>query len=102
MDQLGGSISWLNKNNPQVKPLPLMVHPSRVCDAKATPQAGKRVVTPARYELSKQAVVQHAVALASDLGRWGDEQAVAAQLAHHKRTSDRFLDTYSEVARTSA
>jgi hypothetical protein len=61
-----------------------------------------RVVTPAKYDLLKQAVVQYALALAGDLGRWGDEQAVAAQLAHHKLTGDRFFDTYSESARTSA
>ncbi|MGW0828670.1 hypothetical protein [Streptomyces sp. NPDC002845] len=36
-DQFGGSIRWLNKNNPEVKALPVMVHPSRVCDAKACP-----------------------------------------------------------------
>ncbi|WP_254391027.1 hypothetical protein [Streptomyces sp. AC550_RSS872] len=101
-DQLGGSIRWLNKHNPEVKALPIMVHPSRVCDAKATPQPVMRVVTPAKYELLKQSVIQYAVALASDLGRWADEQAVAAQLAHHKLTGDRFLDTYSETARTSA
>ncbi|MER6958231.1 hypothetical protein [Streptomyces sp. NPDC000618] len=46
-----------------------MVHPSRVCDAKATPQPGMRVVAPAKYEPLKHAVVQYAVALAGDLGR---------------------------------
>lgn len=51
------------------------------------------MVTPAKYELLKQAVVQYALALASDLGRWGDEQSVAAQLTHHKFTGDRFFDT---------
>ncbi|MFD3590042.1 DEAD/DEAH box helicase [Streptomyces sp. NPDC058683] len=101
-DQLGGSVRWLNKNNPEVKALPVMVHPSGVCDAKATPQPGMRVVTPARFELLKQAVVRYTVALASDLGRWGDEQAVAVQLADHKLTGDRFFDAYSEAARTSA
>jgi hypothetical protein len=57
-----------------------------------------RVVTPAKYELLKQTVVQYAVALASDLGPWGDKQAVAAQLAHHKLTGDRFFETHSEAA----
>ncbi|GHD34434.1 hypothetical protein GCM10010313_81060 [Streptomyces violarus] len=81
--------------DPEVKALPVMVHPSWVCDAKATPQPGMRVVTPAKCDLLKQAVVQYALALASALGRWGDEQAVAAQLAHRELTGDRFFDTYS-------
>ncbi|MEV0222264.1 hypothetical protein [Streptomyces sp. NPDC050704] len=40
MLQLGGSISWLNKNNPEVKALSVMAHSSRVCDAKATRNRG--------------------------------------------------------------
>ncbi|WP_199546370.1 DEAD/DEAH box helicase [Streptomyces sp. N35] len=101
MDQLGGSVRWLNQHNPEVKALPVMVHPSHVAHAQATPQAGMRVVTPVKFDLLKQAVVAYAVALASDLGGWKDEQAVAAQLAHHKLTGDRIIDTYSQAVRTS-
>lgn len=42
MDQLGGSIRWFNDHNAEVEALPVMLHPSRVCDAKATPPPGMR------------------------------------------------------------
>ncbi|MGW7260624.1 hypothetical protein [Streptomyces sp. NPDC054834] len=79
-----------------------MLHPSRVCDAKATPPPSMRVVTPARFEELKKAVTQYAAALASGPGLWGDEQAVSAQLAHHRLTGDRFFDAYAETVRSTA
>ncbi len=101
IDQLGGSVRWLAKHNPEVKALPVMLHPSRISDNEGTPPAGMRVVTPARLEKLKEAVTSYAAALASSPGRWGDEQAVAEQLAHHKLTGDRFFDAYAEAVRTS-
>lgn len=48
MDQLGGSVRWLNDHNPEAEALlPVVLHPSRVSDAKATAVPGIRVVTPA-------------------------------------------------------
>ncbi|MCX5450277.1 DEAD/DEAH box helicase family protein [Streptomyces nigrescens] len=101
MDQLGGSVRWLNGHNPEVKALPVMLHPSRVSDDKATAPSGMRVVTPELFEKLKKAVMQYAAALTSSPGRWGDEQAVAEQLAHHKLTGDRFFDAYAEPVRAS-
>jgi hypothetical protein len=43
-----------------------------------------RVVARAKLEKLKQAVVVYAVALAEGQGRWGDEHAVSAHLAHGK------------------
>ncbi|MER7812945.1 hypothetical protein [Streptomyces sp900116325] len=60
-----------------------------------------RVVTPATFEKLKEAVMQYAAALASSSDRWGNEQAVREQLAHHKLTGDRFFDTYAEPVRAS-
>ncbi|MGP3974458.1 DEAD/DEAH box helicase [Streptomyces sp. 8N114] len=96
INQLGGSVRWLNDHNPEVEALPVMLHPSRVSDAKATPPPGMRVVTPARFEKLKEAVTQYATALASSPDRWADEQAVREQLAHHKLTGDRFFTTYAD------
>ncbi|MEW2291002.1 hypothetical protein [Streptomyces sp. NPDC047841] len=102
MDQLGGSVRWLNDHNPEVEAVAVMVHPSRVCDDKAIAVPGMRVVTPALFEKLKKAVTAYAAALASSPDRWADEQAVREQLAHHKLTGDRFFATYSEPVRASS
>lgn len=65
MDQLGGSIRWLNDHNAEVEALPVMLHPSRVCDAKATAVPGMRVIMPELFEKLKDAVTAYAAALAS-------------------------------------
>jgi hypothetical protein len=100
MDQLGGSVRWLNDHNPEVEALPVMLHPSQVSDAKATPPPGMRVVTPALFAKLKDAVTRYAAVLASTPDRWADEQAVREQLAHHQLTGDRFFTTYSDSVRT--
>ncbi|MFF7146255.1 competence protein CoiA family protein [Streptomyces nodosus] len=99
MDQLGGSVRWFNDHNPEVKALPVMMHPSRVSDAKATAVPGMRVVTPELFKKLKEAVTSYAAALASSPDRWANEQAVREQLAYHKLTGDRFFTTYAEPVR---
>ncbi|MGA5121537.1 hypothetical protein [Streptomyces pseudogriseolus] len=101
MDQLGGSVRWLNDHNPEVEALAVMVHPNRVCDDKATAVPGMRVVTPAMFEKLQKAVTAYAAALASSPDRWADEQAVREQLAHHKLTGDQLFTTYAEPMGTS-
>lgn len=101
MDQLGGSVRWMNGHDREVKALPVMLHPSRVSDTKATPLPGMRVVTPEAFKKLKKAVMQYAAALTSSPDRWSDEQAVGEQLAHHKLTGDRFFDAYAEPVRAS-
>ncbi|MFK4196705.1 DEAD/DEAH box helicase family protein [Streptomyces sp. NPDC033754] len=96
MDQLGGSVRWLNGHNAEVEAVAVMLHPSRVPDDKATAVPGMRVVTPALFEKLKEAVTSYAAALASGPDRWADEQAVREQLAYHKLTGDRFFSAYSE------
>jgi hypothetical protein len=102
MDQLGGSVRWLNDHNPEVEAVAVMLHPSRVCDAKATAVPGMRVITPELFEKLKEAVTSYAAALAGSPDRWADEQAVRDQLAHHKLTGDRLFTTYSEPVRASS
>ncbi|WP_405763938.1 DEAD/DEAH box helicase family protein [Streptomyces sp. NBC_00080] len=99
MDQLGGSVRWLNDHNAEVEAVAVMLHPSRVRDAKATAVPGMRVVTPAMFEKLKEAVTAYVAALASSPDRWADEQAVRDQLTHHKLTGDRLFTTYSEPVR---
>ncbi|SDP61554.1 Replicative superfamily II helicase [Streptomyces sp. cf386] len=101
MDQLGGSVRWLNDHNPEVEAVAVMLHPSQVSDARATAVPGMRVVTPPLFEKLKEAVTSYAAALAGSPDRWADEQAVRDQLAHHKLTGDRFFTTYAEPVRTS-
>jgi hypothetical protein len=86
----------LHNNNPEVEALPVMLHPSRISDAKAIAVPGMRVVTPALFAKLKEAVTSYAAALAAAPERWADEQAVREQLAHHKLTGDRFFATYAE------
>lgn len=101
LNQLGGSVRWLNKINGEVKALPVMLHPSRTCDVQGTPPPGMRVVTPAKFELLREAVTKFANALAASPGSWKDEQAVSVQLTQHKLTGN-FFNTYSEAVRTTA
>ncbi|MFE1782428.1 hypothetical protein ACFW9F_07515 [Streptomyces sp. NPDC059506] len=101
MDQLGGSVRWLNNHNSEVEALPVMLHPSRASDAKATAVPGMRVITPELFEKLKDAVTAYAAALASSPDRWADEQAVREQLAHHRLTGDRFFTTYAEPVHTA-
>ncbi|MFH8485319.1 DEAD/DEAH box helicase family protein [Streptomyces longisporoflavus] len=100
MDQLGGSVRWLNDHNAEVEALPVMVHPNRVSDAKATAVPSMRVVTPALFDKLKEAVTRYATALAASPDRWADEQAIREQLAHHGLTGDRLFTNYAEPART--
>ncbi|MER6401491.1 DEAD/DEAH box helicase family protein [Kitasatospora sp. NPDC001603] len=101
MDQLGGSVRWLNAHNAEVEALPIMLHPSQVRDTRAIAVSGMRVVTPALFKKLKEAVTSYAAALASNPDRWADEQAIREQLAHHKLTGDRFFTTYADSLRTS-
>jgi hypothetical protein len=96
MDQLGGSVRWLNDHDAEVEPLTVTLHPSQVADAKATAVPGMRVVTPASFAKLQEAVTSYAAALAAAPDRWADEQVVREQLAHHKLTGDRFFATYAE------
>jgi hypothetical protein len=99
MNQLGDSVRWLNEHNPEVTALPVMVHPSAVSDAKSTPVPGTYVVTPELFAKLTAALLQYATALGGAPDRWGEEQAVRDQLAHHRLTADRFFGTYSEPIR---
>jgi Type III restriction enzyme, res subunit len=101
MDQLGGSVRWLNEHNPEVDALPVMLHPSRVSDANATPPPGMRIITPVMLDKLKEAVTSYAAALAISPDRWVDEQAVREQLTHHQLTGDRFFTIYAEPVRAS-
>ena len=58
-----------------------------------------RVVTPAKMDELKLAVKAYAVALADGRGRWGDEQAVAAQLTYYQLNAGQIFQTYGESAR---
>lgn len=102
LDQLGGSVRWDQEQHPGVTPLPVMVHPSRTLDERAIAVSTMRVITPDKLQALKQAVVAYAVALADGQGRWGDEQAVAAQLAHHKLTAGTLFQKYTEAPRTTS
>ena len=97
LDQLGGSVRWDQEHYPGLTPVPVMVHPSREYDEHGTAVPDMRVVTPIKLEQLKRAVKEYAVALADGQGRWSDEQAVAAQLAHHKLDAGNLFQTYGEA-----
>lgn len=97
LDQLGGSVRWDHEQHPGVDALAVMVHPSRALDPKAIAVPGMRVITPQRLEDLKTAVVAVAVALGDGPGRWKDEQAVAAQLTHHRLTAGALFQAYAEA-----
>jgi len=60
------------------------------------------VVTPIKLEQLKLAVRAYAVALADGQGRWGDEQAVAAQLAHNRLDAGNLFQVYAEAPRAAS
>ena len=99
LDQLGGSVRWDQEQSPGVTSIPVMVHPSRDCDGRGTPVPGMRVVTPDKLEQLKTAVTAFAVALADGQGRWSDEQAVAAHLAHGRLEDGRVFQVDADAAR---
>jgi hypothetical protein len=74
-----------------------MLHPSGVLDEYGTGVPSMRVVTPTKLEELKRAVVAYAGALADGQGRWGDEQAVAAQLSHGRLDGGNVFQTYVET-----
>lgn len=98
LDQLGGSVRWHELQNLGTAPLPVMIHPSSVCDPAGTPVPGMRVVTPDKLDQLKLAVRAYATALADGQGRWGDEAAVTQQLARNKLDAARIFNAYGEAA----
>ncbi|MDP9868817.1 MULTISPECIES: hypothetical protein [Streptosporangium] len=95
VDQLGGSALWDKDVYPDVTHLPVIVHPSRELDGKATPVPGMRVITQDKWDLLAAAMQNWAEALAAGHARWKDPQAVAEQLAHHKLAGASLFNTYS-------
>jgi hypothetical protein len=76
-----------------------MVHPSRDLDVQGIGVPKMRVVTTAKLEELKEAVRAYATALADGMGSWGEEQAVATQLAHNKLDGGNVFQAYAEVPR---
>jgi hypothetical protein len=66
-----------------------------------TPVPNMRVVTRAKLEKLNQAVVVYAVAIAEGQGRWDDEHAVSAHLAHGKLDAGNLFQTFAEAPRTT-
>ncbi|WP_230687067.1 DEAD/DEAH box helicase [Catellatospora vulcania] len=96
LDQLGGSVRWDAQHHPDVAQVPILLHPSRTPHILATPVTGMRIVTKEKMELLKLAVRTFATELANGLGRWGDEQAVAAQLTSCKLTGTQLFLHYTD------
>ncbi|MBN6040040.1 DEAD/DEAH box helicase [Amycolatopsis sp. 195334CR] len=98
-DQLRGAVQWNTDAYGAVAAVPVMVHPVDVYDARAIAVPQMRVITPAKLEEFKTAVVAFTTALTQGQNLWGEEQAVATQLAYQKLTGDRIIGTYSVAAR---
>uniref|UniRef100_UPI001CB6FBCA hypothetical protein n=1 Tax=Nonomuraea sp. SYSU D8015 TaxID=2593644 RepID=UPI001CB6FBCA len=96
LDQLGGSVRWDLGIHPHVKPLPVIVHPSRKLDHKAIAVDGMRVITPQSWQRLAAAVRSWAEALTARPERWGDPQAVREQLTHHQLTGGELFSAYSQ------
>ncbi|WP_174190056.1 DEAD/DEAH box helicase family protein [Nocardia barduliensis] len=94
-DQLGGSVRWDRQEYPEVAQLPVMLHPSPTLHKDATAVEGMRIVTPDKLDELKRAAAGFAVALADGLGSWGDETAVASQLAQHKLNAGTLFEKFS-------
>lgn len=100
LDQLGGSVRWDQKQHPDVTSQAVMLHPSRIIDEHGTAVPNMRVITPAKLDKLKRAVMAYAVALADGMGRWADEQAIAAQLALGLLAAGTLINAYSETHRS--
>jgi hypothetical protein len=73
----------------------IMLHPVDVLDNLAIPVPGMRVITPDTLTKLKTAIEAFTIALGHGNNLWASEQAVAQQLAFHKLTGERIINTYS-------
>ncbi|WP_406346981.1 DEAD/DEAH box helicase [Streptomyces sp. NBC_00648] len=99
LNQLGGSVRWDRREYPEASPLPVMLHPSNICDSLGTPEPGMVVITPDRLDALKAAVTKYTVALADGLGLWHDEATVATHLMTNFLNGDQLFNTYATPAR---
>lgn len=103
LDQLGGSVRWDKKEYPEVtQQIPVIVHPSPVPHYQAIKVEGMRVVTTERWDALATAVRSWAEALTHGQHRWGNPQAVAEQLAHHKLTAGALFTTFAQAPAATA
>jgi hypothetical protein len=98
-DQLRGGLQWNSDKNTGTAAIPIMVHPVDVYDSRAIPVPDMRVITPAKLEELKAAVIAFATALAQGRDLWREEQAVAQRLEFHRLTGERLAGTYSVAVR---
>jgi len=81
LGQLADSLNWYREHYTDTKdPVPVLVHPTSVCERSGTPPKDTRVVIPDTLARLKEAVTALAVALANGDGWWTNENSVAEQL----------------------
>jgi hypothetical protein len=99
LGQLDQSLRWYRDNYTDTKdPVPVIVQAREVCERTGTPVSDMRVLTEEKLTQLKGAVTAMAVALARDDGRWGDESAVAEQLAAGHLSGGELFTYYTKPA----
>lgn len=88
-NQLGGSERWAKQRyGSGYQYIPVMIHPSNILDAKATPVTNMKVMTPELLEKMKRNIKEFFNALVSG-GNWNDEDRISELLiAYHLRGKD--------------
>lgn len=95
-NQLSGSINWFAQRYDQsCTPIPIMIHPSKVYEAAASPHPGTYIITSATLPLLRDAVRGFAKAL-TVAGDTVDAEKVQVLLDHHNLSSDKFLQAFCE------
>jgi hypothetical protein len=93
-NQLLGSSEWFKLHYPNQPHAPVLVHPSRVFAADASPSAEMRVIDREHLASLKIALVAYGKAAWGTLGPKGDAD-IARQLAEQSLTAALFLQKYS-------
>lgn len=94
-NQLTGSMTWFeNKYGDTCSATPLMVHPAVVPEYAATMHPAARIMPVEQLAALRDALRNFATALASK-PRFGTEAEVAATLAFHKLSAERFVSAFT-------
>lgn len=100
-NQLSGSMNWFAKRYDQTSTaVAILVHPSRVFEAAASPHPSARIITAKTLPMLKDSVKCFAMTLASSTGEL-DASQIQQQLEHYKLTPELLLATFTEEPRAS-
>ncbi len=99
--QLAHSMNWFATTYDQsCHATPILVHPVRDLDRRATAPSGARIVTKAKLAKLRDAVRSMVVALVNG-SAWNQQSEVATQLSQHRLTSGDIIQAFTVAPRAA-